>query len=288
MFAEHATVFVNELAVRIVSARKRANKRGIITVRHEADILAVRLIGVMEAELTRKLARMRFCHASERKQRMPQFVLRHRIEHVALVFRQVNRLFQQESAVFLLYAGIVTRNCIFAAQLFRAAKQAVKFQIPVAVYAGVRGRAALISLDESAHDPLLEIRCEIEHIIRHTEPVSYAARILGILKRTAALFAAYPRVLVIEELHRYADAVKSALRREIGGNGQVHSSAHCDECLAARVIGSKGHIIPFKKPVSPDKAAGADTPQHLKITILAASRVLRDGKIYLSVSEKRS
>ena len=64
-------------------------------------------------------------------------------------------------------------------------------------------------------------------------------------------FAADPCVLVIKKLHRHADAVKPAFNREIGGDGRIHSAAHRDERLAARVIGVKAYILPLKKARKP-------------------------------------
>ena len=145
----------------------------------------------------------------------------------------------------------MTRDNIFAAELFRAAIEAVEFQISVAVYARVRGRTALIGFNKAAHDLLFEIRGEIKDIIRHPEPVGDAARILRIFERAAALFAAYPCVLVIKKLHRHADAVVPRLLHQISGDRGIHAAAHCDERLAARVIGVKAHILPLKKARKP-------------------------------------
>lgn len=159
----------------------------------------------------------------------------------------------------------MTRDNIFAAELFRAAIEAVEFQISVAVYAGVRGRTALIGFNKAAHDLLFEIRSEIKDIIRHPESVGDAARIFRIFERAAALFAADPCVLVIKKLHRHADAVKPAFNREIGGDGRIHSAAHRDERLAARVIEVKAHILPLKKARKPRRKSRSLWENYLSV-----------------------
>ena len=63
----------------------------------------------------------------------------------------------------------------------------VKFHEPVAVDAGVRRPPGLIALGEAADDLVPEIVREIEHIIRHPEPVGHAPRVLHIVERAAGV-----------------------------------------------------------------------------------------------------
>lgn len=113
---------------------------------------------------------------------MRQLLLRHRVEHVALILGRIERLFQNEFPVLLLNPRIVPSRDMIAAEDLRPLIEPVKFHEPVAVDAGVRRPPGLIALGEAADDLVPEIVREIEHIIRHPEPVGHAPRVLHIVE----------------------------------------------------------------------------------------------------------
>ena len=98
---------VEEIARRVVLAGEILHKAGVVAVRHEADVLTVRLVGVVEALFLRDAARLALVHRAERQARVRQLILRERVEHVALVLALIERFFEQPPPVFLLDARIV-------------------------------------------------------------------------------------------------------------------------------------------------------------------------------------
>ena len=89
----------------------------IIAVRHEADVLAVRLIRVHKAVLRRDAPRLLLCIFPQGEQRVRQLLLSEAVQHIALVLGRIEPLFQQKSAVrTLLDAGVMPGHDLFAAK----------------------------------------------------------------------------------------------------------------------------------------------------------------------------
>ena len=61
------------------------NNAGVIAVGNKADVLTVGLVGIDEPALISHTARFGLAHPAEREERVRKLVLRHRIEHVALI-----------------------------------------------------------------------------------------------------------------------------------------------------------------------------------------------------------
>ena len=83
--AEHAAVEVDDLA-RLGGARPQPlDHVGIVPARHEADVLAVRLVGDRQAEAARQVARLRLGPIAERKAQEIELRARGGEQEIALV-----------------------------------------------------------------------------------------------------------------------------------------------------------------------------------------------------------
>ena len=105
--AEHMAILIDKVARGAVASCVARDKASVVAVRHEADVLTVRLVGVVEALFLRDAARLALVHRAERQARVRQLILRERVEHVALVLALIERFFEQPPPVFLLDARVV-------------------------------------------------------------------------------------------------------------------------------------------------------------------------------------
>ena len=204
---------------------------GIVPIRDKADILAVGLCRVHEAALLGAGAHLGLVHAAEREHDVRKLLLRHGIEHVALILALVRSLLQQKDAVLLLNARVVPGHDVVAAKNFRAVKELAELHEAVAVDAGVRRDAVLVAVDEPAYDRAAEIVREVEHVERHAQRVGDAARVLLVVKRAAGARALDARVLIVIELHRAADALEAAILHQLCRERGVDPAAHRDQCF---------------------------------------------------------
>src|ERR1019366_1608601 len=95
VFAHHATAGIHNLASR--GARRDAllaevgiDERGVVTVRDEADLLAVGLFGHRQSELTGELADLGLPERAHREERPGELVLRQAEQEIRLVLALID------------------------------------------------------------------------------------------------------------------------------------------------------------------------------------------------------
>ena len=91
MAAEHAAVDMHDLARPDRLRLQLLHQVGVAALRHEADILAVMLVGDPQAELARDAANLVFAKIAKRKAQEIELLLRRREEEIALVAVKVDR-----------------------------------------------------------------------------------------------------------------------------------------------------------------------------------------------------
>ena len=159
---------------------------GIVPVRHEADVLTVRLGGVYKALRLCQLPHLLLPQPTQRKQGVGQLLLGHGVEHVALILACVQPLFQQIAPVLLFDPGVMPGGDILAAQNPGPLHQLFKFHISVAVDAGIGGDAGPVAFNKFVHHLFGKGILEVEHIVGHPQPVGHAPGVLHILQGAAA------------------------------------------------------------------------------------------------------
>ena len=112
-----------------------------------------------------------------------------------------------------------------AAQLQSPAEQPVKFQIPVAVNAGIGGQAPFIAVGEFAHDLPVKILGKIKGVVPDAELRGYRTGVLHIFQGAAGAFFRG----VVVQAHGGADALVARLLHQKGSHRAVHAAAHADE-----------------------------------------------------------
>ena len=85
MLADHAAVEIDDIAGQNRIRPQPADDVGVASGRHEADVLAVLLVGDVEAEAPRQFAGLRLGHVAERKAQIIELLARGREQEIALV-----------------------------------------------------------------------------------------------------------------------------------------------------------------------------------------------------------
>ncbi|MPM69456.1 hypothetical protein SDC9_116401 [bioreactor metagenome] len=102
-----------------------------------------------------------------------------------MVFRVVNCLFEKVTPVFVLYTRVMAGNNAVASQHHGTLVQLVILHITVTIDTGIGRGPALVSGNKAVDDLGSEIVRKIENVIWHAEAICHAARVLGIVERTA-------------------------------------------------------------------------------------------------------
>ena len=195
--AQHGAAAVDEIAGRGGEPGVPLDHGGIVPVRHEADVLTVRLGGVYKALRLCQLPHLLLPQPTQRKQGVGQLLLGHGVEHVALILACVQPLFQQIAPVLLFDPGVMPGGDILAAQNPGPLHQLFKFHISVAVDAGIGGDAGPVAFNKFVHHLFGKGILKVEHIVGHPQPVGHAPGVLHILQGAAAAPCRQAGLLVI-------------------------------------------------------------------------------------------
>ena len=114
-------------------------------------------------------------------------------------------------------------------QLLHALIQSLKFQVAIAVNAGVGRTAVSVGIYETIHNLFFEICREIKDVIRHMQTISNTARIFYIVQRAACFFPFDAGLFVLKQFHCDAGACISFLLHQQCGYRAVYAAAHGDQ-----------------------------------------------------------
>ncbi len=197
------------------------DKPGVGAVGHEADVLAVGLLGVGKARSGGDGPHLLLGVLSQRQAQVAELVLAEGIEHIALVLLGGQSLFQQPAAVFAPgHPGIVAGDHEIGPFLQGLVQQQAEFQIAVAVDAGV-GRGPLqIRLGKMIHDAGPEPGLAVPDQVGRAQLLADGPGLQGVAAAAAALFIVEPQ--------GDAGDVMADLPGQQGGDGAVHAAGHGD------------------------------------------------------------
>ena len=116
---------------------------------------------------------------------MSKLLLSHGVQDIALVFRLVYPLFENEFAVFFLDSGVMSRHDMAAVEGLRPVKKLAELHISVAVNARIRCSSGIIGAYKPFDHLCAKILFEVENIIRHSEPERGAPRVFDVVERAA-------------------------------------------------------------------------------------------------------
>ena len=215
--------------------------RGIVAVGHEADVLAVGLLGDRQVEALGEGARLALGHVAQRKAQEVELLGRGAEEKVALVARRIGGAMQLRTRLAHHALHIVAGGQRLGAELARGLEQVAELHRAVAGDAGHRRLAAHIGVGEGVHHLGAEAALIVEHVVRDAEPLGDLARVLDVLAGTARPCLADGDAMVIE-LQSDAHDVVALLLQERGGDRRIDAARHGDDHagVARRLVDIEG------------------------------------------------
>ena len=229
MLSQHPAGLVDEVAVGVLLSGVPLNECGIIPVRHKADVLTVVLLRIDEAVAGRKLPHLVLAlKFPQRKLGVCQLLLRHGVQHVALVFGGISALFQQPPARCLIVgdAGVVSCDNDVIPQHPCPLIELLELHIAVAVDAGVRRLPPLVGVHKAPDDLFPEVLLEIEHIVLHSQTIGDASCVLRIFQRAARFQPAGVGLFCVVQLHGHTNALVPPAAHQRRSGRTVHAAAH--------------------------------------------------------------
>src|SRR5262245_872139 len=215
----------------------RAYEGAVITVRNKTDLLAFGLLGHLEPQPYGDLTHLLLAIFTERQERVPQLRLGQIKEEVGLIFLRIASPSNVVPPTLVLPHGcVMSRRHPTRPQLLRPLQQGRKFEIAVALHAGVRRGALAISIDKVVDDMLGKLRLEIDHVEGNTEGRCHAARIGYVLQRTTSFVVGCSRLWPVPELHGDTNHLIALLVQQRRADRAIHTATHGDHHTLSHVI----------------------------------------------------
>ena len=226
-------------------AASRPQLGAVVAAGHEADLLALGLVGRDESQAARDLADLGLAEVAQREAAVPQLVLAQAVEEVGLVLRLVGRpgehgprpVRRLDDAA----AGVVAGgDGLAAVEVPGATQEGAELDDRVAVDARA-GRPALeVGGDERLDDAGRELPLQVHDVERDPEPGGDAPGIVGGIRGAAALPELGVAVGDVVEAHPDADDLVALLVQQGGRDRAVHAPGHRDEDPAHPATASDG------------------------------------------------
>ena len=195
-----------------------------MSVRHEADLLGIGLLGHGQADLLRDPADLLLGVVPQGHEGRGELVLAEPVEHVGLVLGGMQGLFDRVSAVIqaddvgVVAGGDAVRfHDLCRVEHFFPLEEAVAFD------AGVGRPAAEVAVYKRIHDLFGKFLHAVESIVADAELLSDAA---GVVNLAAAALGAVSRIPGAEG--HTADFISFFLQ-QVCRNGAVHTSGQADK-----------------------------------------------------------
>ena len=149
MAAEHAAGKIDDVA-RLHRIRPQpADDVGVAAGRHEANILAILLVGDFQAKAARQFANFGLAHVAERKSQETELLARGRKQEIALVAIAIRRAMQRTRAVVQAARGdVVAGGKCRGAKVARRRKEIAELDGAIALDAGHRRLAMGVAVGE--------------------------------------------------------------------------------------------------------------------------------------------
>ena len=197
--------------------------------RHEADVLAVVLVGDGQAESAREFARLGLGVSPSGKRSMLELLARGGEQEIALVALRLARAEKPAAAGRQRAARRRNGRSPAPARPARApCQQVAELDRLVAVDAGHRRLAVDVALGEPVDHRFLEPAFVVEHVMRNADALGDAARVVDVLAGAAGALAMGRRAVVVE-LQRDADDVIALGLEQRGGHRGIDAAGHGDD-----------------------------------------------------------
>src|SRR5579862_7380682 len=205
MMAQHPAVEVDDFARRRGARAQSLDDVRIMPARHEADVLAVLLVGDRKAEPARQFAGIRFAAIAERETQQIELPARGGEQEIALIALGFAGAIKRAAA-----AGQSARGDVMAggqhggAKIAGGLQEIAELDRLVALHARHRRFARDVALGKAVDHRFFEAVLVIEDIMRNADTFGYGARVMNVAAGAAGALAVGGRAMVIE-LQRDAD-----------------------------------------------------------------------------------
>jgi len=229
MRPDDAAVEVDDIAGLDRIRPQSSNDVGIAPGRHEADVLAVVLVGDREIEAPCQFARLLFGHVAERKAQIIELLAGGGEQEIALVAIGVGSTMQRARTV-----GERARSDIMAggerlgAELARGLEQIAKLDRAVALDARHRRLAGRVAVGKIVDHRLTKAALVIQHVVRNADPLGDIAGIVDVLPGAAGALAMGGRAVIVK-LQRDADDVVTLGLQQRSRHRGIDAAGHGDD-----------------------------------------------------------
>ena len=197
----------------------------VAAVRHEADVLAVRLRRHRQGEPRGFPPHPVLGHAAQRKTQEIELLAGRREQEIALVLAGVGGPMQLRARQALHIVAGGERGRV---EVPRRRQQVAELHRPVALHAGQGRFAGEIAVGEVFHDGGPEAALIVQHVMRNADPVGDRAGVVDVLAGAAGALALRGRTVVVK-LQGDADDLMARLRKQRRRDGTVHAAGHGDD-----------------------------------------------------------
>src|SRR5579872_5728868 len=216
---------------RALLAQISLEKRRVVAIGDEANLLAIHLIGDWQSQAAGDLAHFGLIQLADRKQRAGQLRLRQAEEEVGLILACVHAFAQLiASGGVARNAGVVSGRNLRGANRIGHLQKLIELDEVVAKRAGDGRAPGQILADEGSDHLLLEALLEIHHVVGNAQALGYVAGVVDIIDGAATAAAALGGNLgkapLVPELHGESDDVVALAREQAGNGGAVDTAAH--------------------------------------------------------------
>ena len=203
----------------------------VVAAGHEADLLALGLVGRGQAEAARDVADLGLGQLAEREPGVLELVLAQAVQEVGLVLVRVARPQQSRPPVGADVAPRVVpgRDRLAVVQVARPTEQGAELHVRVAVDARRRRLARQVGVEERLEDPGVELALQVHDVERDVELGRHPACVVGGVERAAALLELGVRVGDVVQAHPDADDFVALAVQQRRGDRGVHPARHRDE-----------------------------------------------------------
>ena len=219
----------------------------VAAVGDKAQLHAVRLFGDGESGAASDFADFVFREFAKREFTARELFLRKAPEKIGLIFCGIERAKKLETAGGFVAAdaGVVAGSEAIGADLAGHAKKRFELHVGIAIGAGDGSTAAEIVFDEGADDAVLELRFEIDDVVRKIQVLRDPLGVVNIVERTAAVLSGsvaleFRQAALVPELHGEADNGAALLLKHGGHGGRVDATRHGHGDQARRRLCANG------------------------------------------------
>ena len=228
MPADDVAVEIDDVAGLDRARLQAADDVGVAPGRHEADVLAVLLVGDFEAEAPRQFARLRLGHVAERKAQKIELLARGREQEIALVAIGIRGAHQRARSIAEAARGdVMSGRQRAGAELARGRQQIAKLDRAVALDAGHRRLAERVAVGEIVDHGFAEAAFIVEHVMRNADPLGDIAGVVDVAAGAAGALAMGGRAMIVE-LQRDADHVVAFGLQQGSRHRGVDAAGHGD------------------------------------------------------------